>query len=53
MITQKQADIIIASNNLRDAVELLGGTMVKQLIIDSHGKSAKRIIITYNEKSSK
>tara|TARA_R100001510_G_C7528766_1_gene121096 strand:- start:58 stop:219 length:162 start_codon:yes stop_codon:yes gene_type:complete len=53
MITQKQADTIIASNNLRDAVKLLGGTMVKQLIFDSQGKSAERIIITYNEKSNK
>tara|TARA_B100002019_G_C20824433_1_gene382176 strand:+ start:395 stop:556 length:162 start_codon:yes stop_codon:yes gene_type:complete len=53
MITQKQADTIIASNNLRDAVELLGGTMVTQQVIDSHGKSAKRIIITYNEETRK
>ena len=40
---------IIASNYLRDAVVLLGGTIQYQEIIDTTGKSAKRIIITYNE----
>ncbi len=49
MITQEQAEKIIASNYLRDAVELLGGTIQYQEIIDTTGKSAKRIIITYNE----
>ena len=49
MITQEQAERIIASNYLRDAVELLGGTIQYQEVLDSTGKSAKRIIITYNE----
>ena len=49
MITQEQAEKIIASNYLRDAVELLGGTIQYQEVLDSTGKSAKRIIITYNE----
>ena len=49
MITQEQAEKIIASNYLRDAVELLGGTIKYQEVLDSTGKSAKRIIITYNE----
>lgn len=53
MITQEQAERIIASNYLRDAVELLGGTIQYQEVLDSKGKSAKRIIITYNEEEQK
>lgn len=48
MISQEQADKIIAANNLRDAVKLLGATFNTQDIIDSRGKRSKRIIITYN-----
>ena len=49
MIPEDQVNKIIAVNNLKDAVELLGGTMTYETVVDSHGKSAKRIIITYNE----
>ena len=49
MITQEQAERIVASNYLRDAVELLGGTIQYQQVLDSTGKSAKHVIITYNE----
>ena len=48
MISQEQADKIIAGNNLRDAVELLGATMSTQDVIDGGGQRSKRIIITYN-----
>ena len=33
MISQEQADKIVAANNLRDAVELLGGTMTQREIL--------------------
>lgn len=52
MISEDQVNKIIAANNLKDAVKLLGGNMTHETIINSHGKSAKRIIITYNEKES-
>ena len=50
MISQDQADKIVAANNLRDAVELLGGTMAHREILDTKGHTAKQIVITYNEK---
>ncbi len=40
MISQEQADKIVAANNLRDAVKLLGGTMTQ---------TTNKIVITYNE----
>ena len=49
MIPEDQVNKIIAVNNLKDAVELLGGIITYETVVDSHGKSAKRIIITYNE----
>ena len=49
MISEDQVNKIIAENNLKDAVKLLGGTMTRETVVDSHGKSEKRIIITYNE----
>ena len=48
MISQEQADKIVAANNLRDAVELLGGTMTQKEILDSKGQT-NQIVITYNE----
>jgi len=52
-ITQEQADIIVASNNLRDAVELLGGTMEKKQALNSQGILTNKIVITYNERNEK
>jgi len=49
-ITKEQADKIISSNNIRDAAKLLGGSVSSEMIIDSMGKSLRRIIITYDEK---
>ncbi len=34
MISQEQADRIVAANNLSYAVELLGGTMTQREILD-------------------
>ena len=48
-ITQEQADKIVIANNLRDAVKLLGGTMVKKVTLNSQGISSSQIVITYNE----
>ena len=53
MISQEQADKIVAANNLRDAVELLGGTMVKKMTLNSQGISTNQIVITYNETNEK
>ena len=44
MISQEQADKIVAANNLRDAVKLSGGTMTQ---------TANKIVITYNENNQK
>ena len=44
MISQEQADKIVAANNLRDAVKLLGGTMTQ---------TENKIVITYNETNQK
>ena len=44
MISQERADKIVAANNLRDAVKLLGGTMTQ---------TANKIVITYNENNQK
>ena len=52
-ITQEQADKIIIANNLRDAVKLLGGTMVKKVTLNSQGISSSQIVITYNEINEK
>jgi hypothetical protein len=52
-ITQEQTDKIVAANNLRDAVKLLGGTMVKKLTLNSQGVSSNQIVITYNERNEK
>ena len=52
-ITQEQADKIVAANNLRDAVKLLGGTMKRSVTLNSQGMSSTKIIITYNEKNEK
>ena len=52
-ITQEQADKIVAANNLRDAVKLLGGTMVKKVTLNSQGISTNQIVITYNEINEK
>ena len=52
-ITQEQADKIVAANNLRDAVKLLGGTMVKKVTLNSQGISSSQIVITYNEINEK
>lgn len=49
-ITQEQADQIVASNNLRDAVQLLGGRVEYKETLNSQGIASKQIIITYNEK---
>ena len=53
MISQEQADKIVAANNLRDAVKLLGGTMTQREILDTKGRTAKQIVITYNEINQK
>ena len=53
MISQEQADKIVAANNLRDAVKLLGGTMTQREILDSKGQTANQIVITYNEINEK
>ena len=53
MISQEQADKIVAANNLRDAVELLGGTMVRKVTLNSQGISTNQIVITYNEINEK
>jgi len=52
-ITQEQADKIVIANNLRDAVKLLGGTMVKKVTLNSQGISTNQIVITYNEINEK
>ena len=52
-ITQEQADKIVIANNLRDAVKLLGGTMVKKITLNSQGISTNQIVITYNEINEK
>ena len=52
MISQEQADRIVAANNLRDAVKLLGGTMTQREILDSKAQTANQIVITYNESKS-
>ena len=52
-ITQEQADKIVAANNLRDAVKLLGGTMMKKVTLNSQGISTNQIVITYNEINEK
>jgi|TARA_Y100000289_G_scaffold2510_1_gene2400 hypothetical protein len=52
-ITQEQADKIVIANNLRDAVKLLGGTMVKKVTLNSQGISSSQIVITYNEINEK
>ena len=53
MISQEQADKIVIANNLRDAVKLLGGTMVKKVTLNSQGISSSQIVITYNEINEK
>jgi hypothetical protein len=53
MIDQKQTDKIVATNNLYDAVKLLGGTMVKKMTLNSQGISTNQIVITYNERNEK
>ena len=52
-ITQEQADKIVIANNLRDAVKLLGGTMVRKVTLNSQGISTDQIVITYNEINEK
>ena len=52
-ITQEQADKIVIANNLRDAVKLLGGTMMKKVTLNSQGISTNQIVITYNEINEK
>ena len=52
-ITQEQADKIVAANNLRDAVKLLGGTMKRSVTLNSQGISSSQIVITYNEINEK
>ena len=52
-IAQEQADKIVIANNLRDAVKLLGGTMVKKVTLNSQGISSSQIVITYNEINEK
>ena len=53
MISQEQADKIVAANNLREAVNLLGGTMKRSITLNSQGVSSTKITITYNEKNEK
>ena len=50
-ITQEQADKIVAANNLRDAVKLLGGTMKRSVTLNSQGISTTKITIVYNERN--
>ena len=52
-ITQEQADKIVAANNLRDAVKLLGGTMKRSVTLNSQGMLSTKLTITYNERNEK
>ena len=40
---------VIAKNLVESLTKLLDGTVTKQIVVDSYGKSEKRIIITYEQ----
>lgn len=51
MITQEQADRVVALNNIRDAVNLLNATLEDLTVYTSKGIKYKKIVITYDREN--